>query len=244
MAGCLGGRALAAICGAFAEDYAGAHGGMPDLLVWQRCPEQAAAEQAQAAGGEAEAEAGKQAQFPFGEARLVEVKSPSDRLSDKQARPPTVTLQTEPCVPRRVPSDPPRSTDPPTRSVPGLSCSRAVGPPPRSAESSTAGAPTPPPSGRTTRGERSGRCLRPRSRRRPNGTPPGPLLPRRQQRTPSSPLRYTRRRLPRRRPLRCRRQLKNSSRKRGSHARVGRGCGSRSGRCPPRPRRTKGRTAG
>ena len=36
LAGCLGGIALAAICECFAEDYGGWHGGMPDLIVWQR----------------------------------------------------------------------------------------------------------------------------------------------------------------------------------------------------------------
>ena len=37
LAGCLGGVALAAICECFAEDYGGWTGGMPDLVVWQRC---------------------------------------------------------------------------------------------------------------------------------------------------------------------------------------------------------------
>ena len=38
IAGCLGGRALSAVCECFAEDYRGWHGGMPDLVVWQRRP--------------------------------------------------------------------------------------------------------------------------------------------------------------------------------------------------------------
>ena len=67
LAGCLGGRALAAIFGAFAEDYHGWRGGMPDLLLW------VAHDEAQRAAG-----------APFGEARLVEVKSPSDSLSHQQ----------------------------------------------------------------------------------------------------------------------------------------------------------------
>ena len=36
VAGCLGGKWAAAICECFCEDYGGWHGGMPDLVVWQR----------------------------------------------------------------------------------------------------------------------------------------------------------------------------------------------------------------
>jgi len=54
MAGCLGGAALAAICRAYAEDFQGWCGGMPDLLLWR-----VHGATARAAGA------------PFGEARLV-----------------------------------------------------------------------------------------------------------------------------------------------------------------------------
>ena len=54
MAGCLGGAALAAICRAYAEDFQGRCGGMPDLLLWR-----VHGATARAAGA------------PFGEARLV-----------------------------------------------------------------------------------------------------------------------------------------------------------------------------
>jgi hypothetical protein len=67
MAGCLGGTALAAVCRAYAEDFQGWCGGMPDLFLWR-----VHGDTARAAGA------------PFGEARLVEVKSPSDALSQQQ----------------------------------------------------------------------------------------------------------------------------------------------------------------
>lgn len=73
IAGCLGGASLAAVCECFSEDYGGWRGGMPDLVVWQRrCP-----------SGDGE-DGGDGGDATFGEARLVEVKSPSDSLSDQQ----------------------------------------------------------------------------------------------------------------------------------------------------------------
>ena len=74
IAGCLGGEALAAICECFAQDYGGWHGGMPDLVVWQR------RDVSFSAGAAADIDA----RSSYGEARLVEVKSPSDKLSDQQ----------------------------------------------------------------------------------------------------------------------------------------------------------------
>lgn len=119
LAGCMGGPALAAVCEAFAQDYSGWHGGMPDLVVWQRWSSSSsgdhgnhgADEREAAVGGhgggrgdvdgkddndgnasgsgggggaaaEEEDEGGERP--PFGEARLVEVKSPSDHLSTQQ----------------------------------------------------------------------------------------------------------------------------------------------------------------
>ena len=112
IAACLGGVALAAICECFAEDYGGWHGGMPDLIVWQRRPPPSAegeagqgdGERGDAERGDAERGDGARgdgagdgacggtrgggaappARPSYGEARLVEVKSPSDKLSDQQ----------------------------------------------------------------------------------------------------------------------------------------------------------------
>ena len=106
LAGCLGGASLAAICECFAEDYGGWHGGMPDLIVWQRCRrgEGANGEAGEAttgggggdggggdsmcggegACGEGACGEGACGEGLYGEARLVEVKSPSDSLSDQQ----------------------------------------------------------------------------------------------------------------------------------------------------------------
>lgn len=95
IAACLGGVALAAVCECFAEDYNGWHGGMPDLIVWQRRPTSADLEtrsdegsgvagSGNASSGEVRSGATRSAAPVYGEARLVEVKSPSDKLSDQQ----------------------------------------------------------------------------------------------------------------------------------------------------------------
>jgi fanconi-associated nuclease 1 len=78
LAGCLGGAAVAAVCEAFCEDYAGWRGGMPDLVVWQR--RELPPEEEPLAG----ASGGTGTFYPYGEARLVEVKSPNDKLSEQQ----------------------------------------------------------------------------------------------------------------------------------------------------------------
>ena len=123
LAGCLGGAAVAAVCEAFCEDYAGWRGGMPDLVVWQRrepppeeeplegalgacnapeeepfegasgacnAPEEESLEGASGACNAPEEEplegasGGTETFHPYGEARLVEVKSPNDKLSEQQ----------------------------------------------------------------------------------------------------------------------------------------------------------------
>ena len=93
LAGCLGGAAVAAVCEAFCEDYAGWRGGMPDLVVWQRReppPEEEPLEGASGACNAPEEEplegasGGTETFHPYGEARLVEVKSPNDKLSEQQ----------------------------------------------------------------------------------------------------------------------------------------------------------------
>lgn len=93
LAGCLGGAAVAAVCEAFCEDYAGWRGGMPDLVVWQRReppPEEEPFEGASGACNAPEEESlegasgGTETFHPYGEARLVEVKSPNDKLSEQQ----------------------------------------------------------------------------------------------------------------------------------------------------------------
>ena len=82
IAGCMGGVALAAVCECFSEDYGGWRGGMPDLVVWQRRPG-GEVPGGEAAGGEM-AGGDVDDDDSYGEARLVEVKSPSDSLSDQQ----------------------------------------------------------------------------------------------------------------------------------------------------------------
>ncbi len=56
---CVGGLGLSVVCRMLAEDYNGWRGGMPDLLLWRPEPGR-------------------------GDAKLVEVKGPRDRLSDAQ----------------------------------------------------------------------------------------------------------------------------------------------------------------
>ncbi|KAJ1636213.1 VRR-NUC domain-containing protein [Pavlovales sp. CCMP2436] len=68
MAACLGGKALAAILRVLAEDYRNWSSGMPDLVLWR------------ALGGPSAAQPDR----PFGVAKVVEVKSPSDKLSEQQ----------------------------------------------------------------------------------------------------------------------------------------------------------------
>jgi hypothetical protein len=93
LAGCLGGAAVAAVCEAFCEDYAGWRGGMPDLVVWQRREPPPEEEPLAGASGAcitpeeeplAGASGGTGTFYPYGEARLVEVKSPNDKLSEQQ----------------------------------------------------------------------------------------------------------------------------------------------------------------
>ena len=59
---CIGGPCLASLCRHLAQDYRSWSSGMPDLLLWRFC------------GGE----------MRVGEAKLVEVKGPRDRLSEQQ----------------------------------------------------------------------------------------------------------------------------------------------------------------
>jgi Fanconi-associated nuclease 1 len=58
IADCIGGVGLSVVLRLMAEDHAGSSGGLPDLLLWRTEPAK--------------------------EARFVEVKGPTDRLSDQQ----------------------------------------------------------------------------------------------------------------------------------------------------------------
>ena len=64
--GCIGSAALALVCRMFAEDYKNCGAGLPDLFLWRSDLHGSLEE-----GG-------------IGRCRLVEVKGPNDRLSDKQ----------------------------------------------------------------------------------------------------------------------------------------------------------------
>eukprot|EP00250_Pteridium_aquilinum_P006904 c16733_g1_i1 orf=226-3453(-) len=77
MASCVGGRGLASICRLLAEDYAGLAGGMPDLFLW-RVPNTSVP--CGVCCGHCPSAWGS----PVGEAKLVEVKGPRDRLSEQQ----------------------------------------------------------------------------------------------------------------------------------------------------------------
>ena len=78
IAGCLGGRALAAIFQAKCEDFSGWSGGMPDLLLWRVFEGD---EEGEGAAGYHEQAARTAA---YGEVRVLEVKSENDRLSGQQ----------------------------------------------------------------------------------------------------------------------------------------------------------------
>jgi hypothetical protein len=84
LCGCLGGRALAAVLELFARGLA-REGGMPDLVLWRRRRSEGESEGDGGAGDKEEdrkpSSSSSSNTDPFGEAMVVEVKGPRDRLS-------------------------------------------------------------------------------------------------------------------------------------------------------------------
>lgn len=83
MASCVGGSGLASICRLLAEDHAGWAGGMPDLLLW-RVPMSTPRSCTICCDHGTNVFLEGAYRSRVGEAKLVEVKSPRDRLSEQQ----------------------------------------------------------------------------------------------------------------------------------------------------------------
>lgn len=86
IAQCIGGPGLSAICRLLAEDHKGFTGGMPDLLLWRKRPggcRVVPSEMQEICPG-CKCTAVFASRLAGGEAKLVEVKGPRDRLSEQQ----------------------------------------------------------------------------------------------------------------------------------------------------------------
>lgn len=84
IASCVGGPGLVSVCRLLAEDFSGWRGGMPDLLLW-RTPKNSSTMCSLCNCHGSEVPLGiNQGQLPQGDAKLVEVKGPRDRLSEQQ----------------------------------------------------------------------------------------------------------------------------------------------------------------